>query len=143
MQMTAHGKTSRALNRRIRAVAWGELVTRLEQKAPGRVEKVDPRYTSQRCNACGHIARGNRKSQAAFSCQSCGHKSNADVNAAKNIADREPAVGRTVAARRDLGVTQSAKREPRLPSAGGIPSQRAAEDVNFQYADLAARDARE
>ncbi|MGO9297889.1 MAG: zinc ribbon domain-containing protein [Streptosporangiaceae bacterium] len=34
----------------------GLLVRRLEDKAPGRVEKVKAAYTSQRCSACGHIA---------------------------------------------------------------------------------------
>ena len=34
---------------------------------------VDPKHTSQQCAACGHIARNNRRSQAVFSCQSCGY----------------------------------------------------------------------
>jgi transposase len=42
------------------------LVERLEDKAPGRVEKVPAAYTSQRCGACGHVARENRESQAVF-----------------------------------------------------------------------------
>lgn len=50
------------------------------------VDAVDPRYTSQRCNACGHIEKANRKSQSEFLCCSCGHRDHADVNAAKNIA---------------------------------------------------------
>jgi len=28
---------------------WGLLARRLQDKAPGRVEKVNPAYTSQRC----------------------------------------------------------------------------------------------
>src|SRR5450759_4727891 len=36
------------LNRAILDKGWGVLVTRLEQKAPGRVEKVNAAYTSQR-----------------------------------------------------------------------------------------------
>ena len=44
------------LNRGILASGWGLLVRRLEDKAPGRVEKVSPAYTSQRCSACGHVA---------------------------------------------------------------------------------------
>ena len=33
------------------------LVRRLEDKAPGRVEKIKPAYTSQRCSACGQVDR--------------------------------------------------------------------------------------
>ena len=36
---------------------WGLLVRRLEDKAPGRVEKIRPAYTSQRCSACGQVDR--------------------------------------------------------------------------------------
>ena len=74
------------LNRGILASAWGQLVHRLQDKAPGRVEKVNPAFTSQRCSACGHIAAGSRKSQALFCCVACGFACNADVNAARNIA---------------------------------------------------------
>jgi predicted RNA-binding Zn-ribbon protein involved in translation (DUF1610 family) len=65
---------------------WGLLVGRLEDKAPGRVEKVDPRFTGQTCSACGTRDREARENQASFRCRSCGHAENADVNAAKNIA---------------------------------------------------------
>jgi IS605 OrfB family transposase len=47
---------------------------------------VDPHSTSQRCFACGHIAKANRKSHSEFSCCACGHTAHADVNAANNIA---------------------------------------------------------
>ena len=47
---------------------------------------VDPAYTSQRCNTCGHIEKSNRRSQSEFLCQSCGHTAHADVNAAHNIS---------------------------------------------------------
>jgi len=46
---------------------------------------VNPKYTSQRCNCCGHIERANRKSQSEFVCRACGHSANADYNAALNI----------------------------------------------------------
>ena len=80
----------RGLNRSIQNAAWSMLRTRLEQKAsaatsPALVVAVNPAYTSQRCAACGHTAGGNRESQAVFSCRSCGHQANADVNAAQNI----------------------------------------------------------
>lgn len=102
------------LNREILHRGWGQLLHRMEQKAPGRIEKVNPAYTSQTCNACQHVASGNRESQAVFRCLACGHQANADVNAARNIRDREPtAVGRTVAARGDRVMSaRSVKREP-------------------------------
>ena len=96
------------LNRGILKSGWGLLVTRLEQKAPGRVEKVKAAYTSQTCNACKHIASQSRKSQATFVCVACGHRANADVNAARNIA-----AGHVVTARGDRRVlARSVKREP-------------------------------
>lgn len=53
-----------------------------------RVVVIDPAYTSQRCNACGHTERANRRSQAHFCCVKCGHASPADYNAALNISER-------------------------------------------------------
>jgi transposase len=52
------------LNREILASGWGILVKRLKDKAPGRVEKINPAYTSKHCPACGHVASDNRKSQS-------------------------------------------------------------------------------
>ena len=96
------------LDRGILKSGWGTLVARLEQKAPGRVEKVKAAYTSQTCNPCKHIASDSRKSQATFVCVSCGHRANADVNAARNIA-----AGHVVTARGDRRVlARSVKREP-------------------------------
>jgi IS605 OrfB family transposase len=74
------------LNRSISQAGWGILVQRLEQKAPGRVERVNPAYTSQACSECGYRHKSNRENQATFLCDACGHYENADVNAAKNIA---------------------------------------------------------
>ncbi len=51
-----------------------------------RVVLVDPRNTSRTCSQCGHCDKANRKSQASFLCLQCGFQSNADVNAACNIA---------------------------------------------------------
>lgn len=46
---------------------------------------VDPRNTSRTCAECGHCEKDNRKSQEKFLCVSCGHRANADQNAARNI----------------------------------------------------------
>ncbi|TDO43376.1 transposase [Kribbella sp. VKM Ac-2527] len=101
------------LNRGILANGWGLLVQRLEHKAPGRVEKVNPAYTSQTCSVCGHCAPGSRENQAVFWCVACGHRANADVNAAVNIA-----AGRAVSARRETPPRVSSKREPQLAASG-------------------------
>jgi putative transposase len=42
---------------------WGLLVRRLQDKAPGRVEKVMPHFTSQRCSACGYVDPDSRESR--------------------------------------------------------------------------------
>ncbi|MEJ6552485.1 zinc ribbon domain-containing protein [Psychrobacter pacificensis] len=47
--------------------------------------KVNPRYTSQTCFECKHIAKENRRTQANFECVECRYVTNADVNAARNI----------------------------------------------------------
>jgi putative transposase len=100
----------RGLNRAISRSGWGQLVSRLQHKALGRVEQIPAAYTSQRCSACGHVAPGNRKSQAVFECEACtAGRCNADVNAARNIA-----AGRAVTARGDLAAGRSANREPQL-----------------------------
>src|ERR1039457_735158 len=102
------------LNRGILRSGWGLLVRRLEDKALGRVEKVRPALTSQRCSACGEVDRDSRESQAVFRCTACGFAGHADVNAAISIA-----AGHAVTARGGDGVARPVNREPQLllPSA--------------------------
>ena len=52
------------------------------------VSIVHSSYTSKMCPKCGCIDDGNRLSQETFECIECGHKDNADFNAAKNIRNR-------------------------------------------------------
>jgi putative transposase len=76
------------LNRSILDQGWYSFKSYLSYKLErlgGELLLVDPRYTSQECSSCHHIAEGNRKSQAEFECLRCGYKENADVNAAKNV----------------------------------------------------------
>jgi putative transposase len=79
------------------------------EKAPGRVEKINPAYTSQRCSACGHVDAKSRESQARFVYTACGFVCHADVNAARNIA-----AGHAVTARGDDEATRPVNREPQL-----------------------------
>jgi putative transposase len=97
------------LNRGILASGWGLLVRRLQDKAPGRVGKIEPHYTSQRCSACGQVDRDSRKSQAVFRCTACGFAGHADVNAAINIA-----AGHAVTARGGFRDAGPVNREPHL-----------------------------
>ena len=97
------------LNREILRSGWGLLVRRLDDKAPGRVEKIKPAFTSQRCSACGHVDPESRESQARFACTACGFAGNADVNAAINIA-----AGHAVTARGGFRDAGPVNREPHL-----------------------------
>jgi len=77
--------------RRLHGWSFAQLKGFLEYKAASlgcRVVGVDPRHTSQRCGVCGHISRGNRPSQSRFVCRLCGHRANADKNAAVNVRDK-------------------------------------------------------
>ncbi len=53
---------------------------------------VPPKYTSQRCNRCGHVSKKNRKTQSEFRCVECGFELNADLNASRNLSDLGNAV---------------------------------------------------
>jgi transposase len=106
------GRSVRAkagLNRQILRSGWGLLVRRRADKAPGRVEKIKPAFTSQRCSACGHVDANSRESQARFACTACGFACNADVNAARNIA-----AGHAVTVRGGFRDAGPVNREPQL-----------------------------
>ena len=84
-------KAKAGLDRSILSNCWGRISKRLQDKMGangGRLVIVSAAYTSQACHECGHVAKGNRESQAVFKCVECGYRANADVNAAKNILDR-------------------------------------------------------
>ena len=83
-----HVKAKSGLNKSILDQGWGMMVDMLEYKQQwrgGLLIKVNPRYTSQTCFECKHVAKENRRTQAKFECVECGYIANADVNAARNI----------------------------------------------------------
>ena len=86
-----HGRNVKAksgLNKSILDQGWGMMVDMLEYKQHwqgGLLIKINPRYTSQTCSQCQHIAKENRRSQARFECVKCMYVANADFNAARNI----------------------------------------------------------
>jgi len=81
-------KAKSGLNRSILEQGWGAFLSMLEYKLEwrgGELVKVNPPYTSQTCPQCGHIAKENRETQAAFKCVSCRFSENADKVGAINI----------------------------------------------------------
>ncbi|PSR21895.1 MAG: transposase [Sulfobacillus acidophilus] len=86
------GATERVRRRdRYTSVSWAfyQLRQMLEYKAAlhqARTVAVDPRYTSQTCPKCGHVAHGNRdKRRHRFECQQCHYRSNDDRIGAMNL----------------------------------------------------------
>lgn len=82
-------RKGKILNTWLAQWSYHQLQTLLQYKAEAlgkQVVFINPRYTSQRCNACGVIEKTNRKKNK-YVCQSCGVVEHADVNAALNIRD--------------------------------------------------------
>lgn len=78
-------------NRKVKFLGLSSLkqeVEHIARKYDIAVSTVQASYTSKMCPMCGCIEDENRPSQETFECIECGHKDNADFNAAKNIRDR-------------------------------------------------------
>lgn len=83
---------NKQLSKHILDCGWGLFRTLLSYKTT--VILVNPKYTSQTCYECGAVDAKSRLSQSEFVCTNCGHISNADVNAAKNILSKGIALSR-------------------------------------------------
>ena len=94
------------LNRSILSTGWSGIKAKLNYKA-GKVVEVNPKYTSQTCNECGVVDIRNRRTQAHFECVACGHRCNADINAALNIL----ALGTGATGRGGGGAARPVKRQ--------------------------------
>ena len=78
-------------NRKVKFLGLSSLkqeVEHIARKYGIAVSTVQASYTSKMCPMCGCIEDGNRPNQETFECVECGHKDNADFNAAKNIRNR-------------------------------------------------------
>ena len=78
-------------NRKVRFLSLSSLkqeVEHIARKYNIAVSTVQASYTSKMCPNCGCIEDENRPNQESFECIECGHKDNADFNAAKNIRNR-------------------------------------------------------
>ncbi|MCM8738521.1 transposase [Azospirillum sp. A1-3] len=105
------------LNRASLDQGWGLFRTMLADKLAdrgGRLVEVPAADTSQTCACCGHVDAANRPSQAVFVCGRCGHRANADTNAATNILRRA-----------DGALTPEEEHRTKRPDDAG-PSRRAA-----------------
>ena len=81
---------SNRLNRLISDVSWNSLIQKIKYKQElknGQIRELNPAFSSQRCNKCGHISKNNRKTQSVFHCENCGYTTNADLNASDNLLD--------------------------------------------------------
>ena len=102
------------LNRAILARGWYQARAKATYKAQwkgGEVVAVAPHFTSQTCPVCACVDEKNRATQARFECVRCGHKNNADFNAAENILRKFLAQGVGASARGGGGVSRPVKRE--------------------------------
>ena len=78
-------------NRKVKFLGLSSLkqeVEHITRKYDIAVSTVHSSYTSKTCLNCGCIDDGNRLTQEEFQCVVCGHKDDADFNAAKNIRNR-------------------------------------------------------
>ena len=85
-----HVAAKAGLNRAMLDAGFGLIAKLIAEKAENagrQIVYVDPRYSSQECSRCGHIASENR-SGIRFRCLRCEHGDHADVNAARVILKR-------------------------------------------------------
>ena len=101
-------------NRKVKFLSLSSLkqeVEHIARKYDIAVSTVQASYTSKMCPICGCIEDENRPSQETFECVECGHKDNADFNAAKNIRNRVlvTVLQETLLKRLDNGAFESRK----------------------------------
>ncbi|MEO9171134.1 MAG: transposase [Candidatus Aquilonibacter sp.] len=95
------------LNRAMLDTGFGMLRRMIAEKAEWAaraIAVVDPKYTSQMCFACKHVA-ANSRDGTRFACVACGHSDHADVNAARNILAKAQWAPQSVLSSGDAGLT--------------------------------------
>ncbi len=84
-------RMGRRSNQKFASVPFHKLLQMLQYKAEEQgieVILVTEEYTSQTCSCCSHRSRKNRKYRGLFICKKCHVVLNADINAARNIAQK-------------------------------------------------------
>ena len=112
--MQSPGRNVRAksgLNKAILDQGWAHFVQMLEYKLEwlgGQLEKVDPKYTSQTCQAVATSRKKTAKRRQISPRVSCGFAENADVVGALNVLER----GHRLLACGAEGLPTAMKQEP-------------------------------
>ena len=84
-------RLTRSMRRSVGAWLYGYWLDKLRRNTEDdRVgfRSVPAWNTSITCPRCGHIDRGNRRSQSVFHCRGCDHHGDADIIASENIGGR-------------------------------------------------------
>ena len=84
------GRIARKVMNKLQRWTYPYFLNRLEQIAEISgvlISKVNPAYTSQKCEKCGSIHKENRVGEL-FLCKECGYTQDADLNASRNILNR-------------------------------------------------------
>jgi putative transposase len=79
-------------NQNFVSIPFLKLIQQIEYKSKMvgiEVIRTTEEYTSQMCSNCGIIDKSNRKYRGLYVCKKCGSVLNADVNASKNILQKE------------------------------------------------------
>lgn len=120
------------LNRAILQQGWGRFAQYLKYKLEergGTLLDVDPKNTSRTCAACGVIDAESRDGKD-FECTACGHRDDADVNAARVILalGMRGEVAPAKKPRKKLHSVVGKKNKTRTKAAAGRAAKQPAED---------------
>ena len=91
-------RSSRRLSHWTYTEIFGKL-ERLCEETGVQLLKVSPTYTSQRCSKCGWVRKANRKGKL-FSCNRCGYRTDADLNASRNLELTLPGIPKAIRLKR-------------------------------------------
>ena len=90
-KLNVAGMMKGSCSRSIGDAGWSIFNNMLRYKltwSGGSLVEVPAAFSSQTCSACGHVDAHSRRSQSLFVCIRCGHRGNADINAAKILKGR-------------------------------------------------------
>jgi IS605 OrfB family transposase len=96
--MRKYKRTSRRLSHWTYTQIFGKL-ERLCEESGVQITRISPTYTSQRCSECGWTRKKNRKGKT-FCCSRCGFRTDADLNASRNLSFELPRISSAIRRKR-------------------------------------------